>query len=188
MCPTRVEIFTFTNLPEKHDENGGTLLDPGLFELVEPVAVGEDADGQGHMRQIPDEPLVARYIAVRYEPFFKPVFQAGLTLPSWRQVASASLGPVGVALEQIPRMRGRQMVLWLPASVTTSSAVTNASPVFEATIEIADADNHVISRSGRVVSAPVAPSLSIPPSPPQARQADPQALKRAAAAADITTP
>ena len=68
MVPTRVDVFVFSNLPEKTDWREKTTLDPAIFDLVDPVATGLDATGIGNMKHVPEGGVTGRYIAVRYRP------------------------------------------------------------------------------------------------------------------------
>lgn len=68
LVPTRVEVFVFSNLPEKTDWREKTTLDPAVFDLVDPVATGVDAAGIGNMKHVPEGGVTGRYIAVRFRP------------------------------------------------------------------------------------------------------------------------
>ncbi len=70
--PTRLEVFTFEQLPETKDWRGKPTLDPGIFDQMTPVAVGVDARGAGHLKLYPQKPVKAQYIALRFEPNYRP--------------------------------------------------------------------------------------------------------------------
>jgi hypothetical protein len=66
--PTRLEVFTFEQLPEKKDWRGKLTFDPANLDKIKPVASGVDSRGEGHLLVKPEKPIKAQYVAMRYEP------------------------------------------------------------------------------------------------------------------------
>jgi hypothetical protein len=66
--PTRLEVFTFEQLPEKKDWRGKLTFDPTSLDKIKPVASGVDSRGEGHLLVKPEKPIKAQYVAMRYEP------------------------------------------------------------------------------------------------------------------------
>ena len=80
--PTRVEVFTFTQLPETPDWKGKPSLDPAIFDQAKPTGVGEDPKGIGHIKVKLEHPVTAQYVALRFEPNYNRHANAGLD-ESW---------------------------------------------------------------------------------------------------------
>jgi len=70
--PVRLSVYTFDSLPEKEDWRGRLAFDPTIFDTTEPVATGEDAQGQGVVKIKPKKLIKSRYVALRWEPDFNP--------------------------------------------------------------------------------------------------------------------
>ncbi len=62
-----LDVFAFETLPEKKDWRGKLTLDPVIFNDSPPVASGDDARGVGHIRIVPSKPIVAQFVALRFE-------------------------------------------------------------------------------------------------------------------------
>lgn len=97
--PTRVEVFTFEQLPEKQDWRGKMTLDPSIFDTTKPAATGEDARGDGNIRVAPEQPVSAQYVALRFEPNYHKRGVAGLN-PEWEAMGFAALVPFGGLLRE----------------------------------------------------------------------------------------
>lgn len=97
--PTRLEVFTFEQLPEKKDWRGKMTLDPVVFDTTKPVASGEDARGEGSIQLAPQQPVKAQFVALRFEPNYHKRAVAGLA-PDWEAMAFAAVVPfAGIAEE-----------------------------------------------------------------------------------------
>lgn len=70
--PVRLSIFAFDELPETEDWRGRLTFDDSVFDTTEPVATVEDRKGTGTVKATPKKAVVARYIAMRWEPDFNP--------------------------------------------------------------------------------------------------------------------
>jgi hypothetical protein len=70
--PVRLEIFAFTELPEKEDWKGRRTFDVAVLNEAEPVAAVEDVKGVGYAKVKPSKSVTARYVALRWEPDFNP--------------------------------------------------------------------------------------------------------------------
>lgn len=70
--PVRLEVFAFTELPEKEDWKGRRTFDVAVLDDTEPVASVEDAKGVGYAKVKPSKSVTARYVALRWEPDFNP--------------------------------------------------------------------------------------------------------------------
>lgn len=98
--PTKVQAFAFEQLPEKKDWRGKIALDPAIFDEAKPVATAEDARGDGSIQLVPERPVQAQYVALRFEPNYnKNAAVSGLN-PDWQGMALAAVVPfAGVARE-----------------------------------------------------------------------------------------
>lgn len=70
--PVRLEVFAFTELPEKEDWKGRRSFDVAVLDQSEPVAAVEDSKGVGYAKVKPNQSVTARYVALRWEPDFNP--------------------------------------------------------------------------------------------------------------------
>ncbi|MBL9116467.1 MAG: hypothetical protein JNJ83_15785 [Verrucomicrobiaceae bacterium] len=82
--PVRFYAYTYRDreLPEKEDWRGRMSFDPGSFDTVKPLAVVEDNAGLGYTKARFERSVVARYVALRWEPDFNPpsFFVGGVSL------------------------------------------------------------------------------------------------------------
>lgn len=96
--PTRVEVFTFEVLPEKKDWRGKMTFDPAVLETMQPVAVGEDANGIGRISVNSAKPVTAKYAVMRFEPNYnKKVTGLGF---EWQSMVSSALIPFSGIAQQ----------------------------------------------------------------------------------------
>jgi hypothetical protein len=72
--PVRFYAYTYRDaeLPEKADWRGRMSFDPASFETIKPVAVVEDSRGSGYIKARLANAVMARYVALRWEPDFNP--------------------------------------------------------------------------------------------------------------------
>jgi hypothetical protein len=97
--PTKVQVFAFEQLPEKKDWRGKMTLDPAIFDELKPVATAEDARGEGSAKLVPERPVQAQYVVLRFEPNYNKGAVSGLN-PDWKGMAFAAVVPfAGVARE-----------------------------------------------------------------------------------------
>jgi hypothetical protein len=74
-------------------------LDAAAFEELKPLATAEDARGDGHIQVVPEKPVEAQFIALRFEPNYDKPAVSGLNR-DWRGMALAAAIPfVGVVKE-----------------------------------------------------------------------------------------
>lgn len=97
--PTRVEVFTFEQLPEKKDWRGKTTFDPSVLDSIKPVAIGEDASGIGRLNIDASQPVTAKYVVMRFEPNYSKRV-AGLSA-EWQSMACAALIPFSGMANQL---------------------------------------------------------------------------------------
>lgn len=97
--PVKVQAYVFEQLPEKKDWRGKMTLDPVVFDELKPVAMAEDAKGEGSVQLVPERPVQAQYVALRFEPNYSKGAVSGM-VPNWREMAFAVVFPfAGVARE-----------------------------------------------------------------------------------------
>ena len=110
LAPVRVEIFVFSNLPEKTDWREKTTLDPAVFDFVDPVATGVDTTGIGHMKHVPEGGITGRYIAIRYRPmgrsqtvWLRDPGTSLATQPDWKSSLASLSGARGLVAGLLER-------------------------------------------------------------------------------------
>ena len=109
--PTRLEVFAFEQLPEKKDWRGKLTLDQSIFDTTKPVAMGEDARGVGHIKLVPEKPVTAQYVALRYEPNYNRHASVSENEESWSGQLAASFVPFsGIAQQLVLGEAGRYIV------------------------------------------------------------------------------
>jgi len=97
--PTRVQAFAFEQLPEKKDWRGKMTLDPVIFDQTKPVVTAEDPRGDGSLQLVPERPVQAQYVALRFEPNYNKQGVATLDW-NWKEMAVAAVVPyAGIARE-----------------------------------------------------------------------------------------
>jgi hypothetical protein len=99
--PVRLEVFAFQDLPEKKDWRGKLTLDPAIFDETRPVASGEDARGVGHIKLIPGKPVLAQYVALRFEPNYLHASNGGMTENSWAELVQLGFGSAAPLLDSL---------------------------------------------------------------------------------------
>jgi hypothetical protein len=98
--PTRLQVFAFEALPEKKDWRGKMTLDPAIFDEQKPVATGEDARGEGSIQLVPERPVQAQYVALRFEPNYNKQRSVAGPNMDWEAMAFAAVAPLsGIAKE-----------------------------------------------------------------------------------------
>jgi hypothetical protein len=98
--PTRVQVYSFAQLPEKKDWRGKMTLDSSAFEELKPLATVEDARGDGHVQISPEHPVEAQFIALRFEPNYDKPAVSGLN-PDWRGMALAAAIPFAGVVKEL---------------------------------------------------------------------------------------
>jgi hypothetical protein len=98
--PTRLQVFAFETLPEKKDWRGKMTLEPTIFDEQKPVATGEDARGEGSIQLVPERPVQAQYVALRFEPNYNKQRSVTGLNADFEAVAIAAVAPLsGIARE-----------------------------------------------------------------------------------------
>jgi len=104
--PVRLEVFAFQELPEKKDWRGKLTLDPAIFDQTRPIASGEDPRGVGHIKVVPAKPVVAQFVALRFEPNYQRAATGANFEASWGDLAQLTFGsaaPVLNAFHLLPQ-------------------------------------------------------------------------------------
>jgi hypothetical protein len=98
--PTRIQAYAFEQLPEKKDWRGKMTLDPAIFDEVKPVATAEDARGDGNLQLVPERPVLAQYVALRFEPNYQKQSVTGLN-PDLGELAFAAVVPFSGVMKDL---------------------------------------------------------------------------------------
>jgi hypothetical protein len=103
--PVRFSAYAFDKLPEKQDWRHRMSFDPTVFDTTEPVAMVEDAAGVGHTKATLAKSVVARFLALRWEPDFNPPGFSVLAVNI--PVGPAGAGPAKAKGKKAPGAAGR---------------------------------------------------------------------------------
>ncbi|MGC3992210.1 MAG: hypothetical protein QM796_21450 [Chthoniobacteraceae bacterium] len=126
--PTRIEVFAFSELPEKKDWRGKVTLDPIVFDQTSPIAVGEDARGTGTIKIVPSKPVKAKYLAMRFEPNYLRGTAANSA--SWSEYVADNFGFSGAQMIAADDGGFTTFSVSLPASVSLQSLINTLTSLF----------------------------------------------------------
>jgi hypothetical protein len=108
--PTRLEVFAFEQLPEKKDWRGKLTLDPAIFTQTKPVAAGEDARGVGHLKLVPEKPITAQFVALRFEPNYNRQANTSGDQEEWSAGLASAMIPFSGFMKEFGFLEGGHMV------------------------------------------------------------------------------
>jgi len=104
--PVRIQAYAFDQLPEQKDWRGKLTLDPAIFDQASPVATGEDTRGVGMLKILPSKPVVAQYIAIRFEPNYQVASNGN----PWSEFAAFAMAPYHQAGSVFTSTSGSKLV------------------------------------------------------------------------------
>jgi hypothetical protein len=120
--PTRLEVFAFEQLPEKKDWRGKLTLDPAIFTQTKPVAAGEDARGVGHLKLVPEKPINAQFVALRFEPNYNRQVNTSDDQEEWSAGLASAMIPFSGFMKEFGFLGGGRMVQAVPGDTGTGVA------------------------------------------------------------------